>query len=153
MPDSKLQNAIDFKGQKFYVGLDVHKKSWSVTVRSLDKQVAHFTQPPSANSLVLTLKKKFPGGVFCSAYEAGFCGTSHHEQLCKLGITNIIVHAADIPSTDKQKKNKTDLHDSRSIAENLERNNLCGIYVPTREKQELRSLFRLRETKEKEVTR
>jgi hypothetical protein len=26
MPDSKLQNAIDFKGQKFYVGLDVHKK-------------------------------------------------------------------------------------------------------------------------------
>lgn len=135
------------------MGLDVHKKSWSVTVRSLDKQVAHFTQPPSANSLVLTLKKKFPGGVFYSAYEAGFCGTSAHEQLCKLGITNIIVHAADIPSTDKQKKNKTDLHDSRSIAENLERNNLRGIYVPTREQQELRSLFRLRETKVKEVTR
>ena len=153
MPDSKLQNAIDFKGQKFYVGLDVHKKSWSVTVRSLDKQVAHFTQPPSAQSLVFTLKKMFPGGDFYSAYEAGYCGTTPHEQLCKWGITNIMVHAADIPSTDKQKKNKTDLHDSRSIAETLERNNLRGIYVPTREQQELRSLFRLRETKVKEVTR
>jgi hypothetical protein len=102
---------------------------------------------------VTTLKKRFPRGDFYSAYEAGYCGTTHHEQLCKLGITSIIVHAADIPSTDKQKKNKTDLHDSRSIAENLERNNLRGIYVPTREQKELRSLFRLRETKVKEVTR
>src|ERR1035438_6894144 len=126
MPSTNLQNSIDFKGQKFYVGLDVHKKSWYVTVRSLERQVAHFTQPPSAQALVKTLKEKFPGGVFNSAYEAGCCGTGHHEQLCKLGITNIIVHPGDVPSTDKQKKNKTDLHDSRSIAEYLEKKNLHG---------------------------
>jgi transposase len=153
MPGTNLQNSIDFNGQKFYVGLDVHKKSWAVTVRSLEMQVAHFTQPPSALTLANTLKQKFPGGVFYSAYEAGFCGTGHHEQLCKLGIINMIVHPGDIPSTDKQKKNKTDLHDSRSIAEQLEKKNLHGIHILTREEQELRSLFRLRESKVQDVTR
>src|ERR1700735_3672254 len=106
MPTTNFQNSIDFSGQKFYAGLDVHKKSWTVTVRSLGRQVAHFTQPPGAKTLSATLKSKFPGGDFYSAYEAGFCGTTHHELLCQSGIKNIIVHPADIPSTDKQKKNK-----------------------------------------------
>jgi len=153
MLSTNLQNPIDFKGQKFYVGLDVHKKSWAVTIRSMGIQVAHFTQPPGADTLFNYLQRNFPGGQYHSAYEAGFCGTSTHEQLRKLGIDNILVHAADIPATDKQKKNKTDLHDSRSIADYLEKGNLKGIHVFTREQQELRSLFRLRETKVKEVTR
>ena len=153
MPGTKLQNSIDFNGQKFYVGLDVHKKSWAVTVRCHQMQVANFTQPPSAEALANTLKKKFPGGVFDSAYEAGFCGTGHHEQLCKLGINNTVVHAGDIPTTDKQKKNKTDLHDSRAIAERLEKNDLNSIHILSREQQELRSLFRLRESKVRDVVR
>ena len=152
MPSTKLQNSVDFQGQKFYVGLDVHKKSWTVTIRSMGIEVAHFTQPPGAAILAAYLKKNFPGGMYFSAYEAGFCGTGIHEQLCKLGIFNILVHAADIPASDKQKKNKTDLHDSRFIAQRLEKNDLKGIYVLTREQQELRSLFRLRESKVRDVT-
>src|SRR5471030_2056398 len=153
MLSTNLQNSIDFNGQKFYVGLDVHKKSWAVTIRSLSLQVAHFTQPPGADALLNYLQRNFPGGEYHSAYEAGFCGTSIHEQLCKLGINNILVHAADIPSTDKQKKNKTDVHDSRSIAGHLEKGNLHGIHVLSREQQELRSVFRLRAGKVKDVTR
>jgi transposase len=153
MLKTNLQNSIDFNGQNFYVGLDVHKKSWAVTIRSMGIQIAHFTQPPGADALAGYLQRNFPGGCYHSAYEAGFCGTGIHEQLCKLGINNIVVHAADIPSTDKQKKNKTDLHDSRSIAEHLQRGNLHGIYVLSREQQELRSLFRLREGNVKDVTR
>jgi transposase len=153
MPSTNLQNPIDFKGQKFHVGLDVHKKSWAVTIRSMGIQVAHFTQPPDTAALFNYLQRNFPGGCYHSAYEAGFCGTGIHEQLCKLGINNILLHAADIPATDKQKKNKTDLHDSRSIAEHLERGNLHGIHVLSRDQQELRSLFRLREAKVQDVTR
>lgn len=153
MPSTNFTNSIDFKSQKFYVGLDVHKKSWAVTIRSLGIEVARFTQPPGADALLVYLEKNFPGGQYFSAYEAGFCGTGAHEQLCKSGINNIIIHAADIPTTDKQKKNKTDLHDSRSIAEHLERGGLNSIHVFTREQQELRGLFRLREAKVKDVTR
>jgi len=121
MPTRKLQNPDDFRGQKFYVGIDVHKKSWSVTVRSLNFVVAHFTQPPSPEALLSQLQHKFPGGEYYSTYEAGFSGTGAHEKLCKLGIKNIVVHPGDIPRTDKEKKNKTDVHGSRSLAFNLEK--------------------------------
>jgi transposase len=150
---TNLQKQNDFTGQVFHIGLDVHKDSWYVTIRSLGIEVGHFTQVPDAAALHQYLQRNFPGGCYHSAYEAGFCGTGAHEQLCKAGINNIIVHAADVPSTDKQKKNKTDLHDSRAIAEHLERGNLKRIHVLSQEQQELRSLFRLRECRVKETTR
>ena len=76
---------------------------------SLNFVVAHFTQPPSPEASLSHLQQKFPGGEFYSTYEAGFSGTSAHEQLCKLGIKNIVVHPGDIPRTDKEKKNKTEM--------------------------------------------
>lgn len=153
MPTRKLQNPEDFQGQKFFIGIDVHKKSWAVTVRSLNFVVAHFTQPPSPEALLSHIQCKFPGGEYYSTYEAGFSGTSAHEELCKLGIKNIVVHPGDIPRTDKEKKNKTDVHDSRSLAFNLEKGNLHSIYVMSRQQQEFRALFRLRESKARDVVR
>jgi len=85
MPTTNLQNSNDFTSQKFYVGLDVHKKSWAVTIRSLGMEVDHFTQPPGAEALSIYLNREFPGGIYHSAYEAGFCGTGTHEELYKLG--------------------------------------------------------------------
>jgi transposase len=153
MPKSKLQNLADFTGQRFYIGIDVHKNSWSVTVRSLNLHLEHFSQPPSPKILVNHLRKKYPGGDYYSAYEAGFCGTGIHEELCRQGVHNIIVHAADIPVTDKQNRNKTDIRDSRSIAFHLEKGNLQGIYIMPREWQELRSLFRIRQSKVRDLAR
>jgi transposase len=153
MPTTKLHNLPDFSGQKFYIGIDVHKNSWSVTIRYLNLHLEHFSQPPSSKILVNHLRKKYPGGDYFSAYEAGFCGTGIHDELCKMGIHNIIVNPADIPTTDKQNKNKTDIRDSRSIAFHLEKGNLHGIYVMPRGWQELRSLFRLREAKARDLAR
>jgi transposase len=153
MPVTNFQQSVDFSGQNFYVGIDIHKKSWAVTVRTMNIEVARFTQPPDPQNLSSHLKNKFPNGIFHSAYEAGFCGTSYHDNLLRLGIENIIVHPADIPSTDKQKKNKTDLHDSRSISYYLEKGLLHSIHVLPKGNQEIRSLFRLRQSKVKDVTR
>jgi hypothetical protein len=153
MPSTKLQNSSDFGDQKFYIGIDVHKNAWSVTVRSVNLHLEHFSQPPSAKVLIKHLHKKYPGGEYYSAYEAGFCGTGIHDELCRGGIQNIIVHAADIPFTDKQNKNKSDIRDSRSIAFHLEKGNLHGIYIIPRGHQELRSLFRLRQAKVRDLTR
>jgi transposase len=74
MPKTKLQNTTDFSGQKFYVRIDVHKNSWSVTIRSLNLHLEHFSQPPSVKVLVNHLQKKYPGEEYYSAYEASFCG-------------------------------------------------------------------------------
>jgi len=153
MPVSKLSQSRDFTGENFYIGLDVHKKSWSVTVRTSNLEVGHFSQTPDPKALYSYLNKKFPSGSYYSAYEAGFSGTSAHTALCKLGIQNIIVHAGDIPNTDKEKKNKTDVHDSRSIAKYLEKGLLKPIHVLTESQQELRSFYRLREMQIADQTR
>jgi transposase len=134
-----------FSGQKVFIGIDVHKNSWSVAVRTLGIEVAHFTQTPEPQQLARYLESRYPGGSYMSAYEAGFCGTSHHEHLVKLGIQNMIINAADLPQTDKQRNNKSDLHDSRFIARYLEKGLVSGIHVMPKDQQERRSLFRCRE--------
>lgn len=148
-----LNNTAPFCGQKFYVGLDVPKKSWTVTVRTLGIEMAHFNQAANAQQLANYLQARYPGGYFLSAYEAGFCGTSHHEALCQLDIHNIIINAADLPQTDKQKNNKTDLHDSRAIARYLEKDLIRGIHIMPEEQQQRRALFRCREAFVKDTTR
>jgi len=150
MPRSK---AIDFSGQTFSVGLDFHKKSISVSVRTSDLEVAHFSQPADVSLLVKHLKTRFPNADFISAYEAGFCGTSHHQTLLNAGFRNLVIHPADLPQTDKQKNTKTDLHDSRAIARYLEKGLLRSIHVLPLEQQERRALYRCREAKSRDVAR
>ena len=106
MLNAKLIKGVDFTGQRFYVGIDVHKKSWTVTIRSSNLHIEQFTQPPSSELLVKHLNTKYPGAEYYSAYEAGFCGTGIHEKLTKAGVNNIVINPADLPSTDKEKKNK-----------------------------------------------
>lgn len=52
MPIINLRKTNNFNGQKFYEALDVHKRSWTVTIRSRVIIVAHFTQPPAAEALI-----------------------------------------------------------------------------------------------------
>lgn len=148
-----INKSTDFTGQQFFIGIDIHKKSWTITIRTLEIEVSHFTQEPDVRHLVNYLNNRFSGGYFFSAYEAGYCGTSPHHALCRCGIKNIIIHPADLPQTDKQKNNKTDLHDSRAIARYLEAGVLSGIHIMPADQQERRALFRCREAKVKEVTR
>ena len=42
-----------------------------------------------------------------------------NRELTKLGINNMVVNPADIPTTDKDRKQKEDARDSRKIAEQL----------------------------------
>ena len=103
-----------------------------------------FSSPPSAELLGEYLEISFPGGNYYSAYEAGFAGFSPHYQLLKQGISSIVVNAADIPTTIKEKIQKTDARDSRKIAKALQNNDLKAIYVPSKECLDDRSLCRYR---------
>lgn len=51
-------------------------------------------------------------GNYFSAYEAGFSGLWPHYKLTELGINNIVVNPADIPTTQKEKVQKEDKRDS-----------------------------------------
>jgi transposase len=140
----QVTKKIDFTGKELFIGLDVHKKSWSVTILVNGIEHRTFTQPPSPETLDNYLQKNFTGGSYNSAYEAGFCGYGIHRRLNDFGIKNIVINAADIPATQKDKLQKRDPVDSWKIARGLEKNSLHGIYVFDRDMEELRSLNRTR---------
>ncbi|WP_289012127.1 IS110 family transposase [uncultured Sphingobacterium sp.] len=133
------------KKDKVYVGIDVHLKSWTVTI--LNDNISHrtYTQPASAAVLVDYLRRNFPESEYYSAYEAGFCGFNAHYQLLNLGVNSIVVNAADIPTTQKELFQKNDPVDSRKIARALRANQLSAIHVLELQTLEDRSLVRTRD--------
>jgi transposase len=141
---TQVTKKIDFKGKELFIGLDVHKKSWSVTIVVDGIEHRTFTQPPEPLVLNNYLQRMFPGGDYNSAYEAGFCGYGIHRELTALGIKNIVINAADIPTSQKDKLQKRDPIDSRKIARALEKSSLRGIHIFDREQEEIRSLNRTR---------
>jgi transposase len=142
--ETQVTKKIDFKGKDLFIGLDVHKKSWSVTIVVEGMEHRTFTQPPEPAVLNNYLQRMFPGGTYFSAYEAGFCGYGIHSELNVLGIKNIVINAADIPTSQKEKLQKRDPIDSRKIARGLEKGSLRGIHIFDRDMEELRSLNRTR---------
>jgi len=140
----KEGNTSSFENQVFYIGIDVHKQSWTVTIRMSGMELKTFSMNPIPEELVKYLKRNYPGGTYKSTYEAGFCGFWIHRKLVDHGIENSVIHAADVPTTNKQKVSKTDKVDSRKLAKELENKNLNAVYVPDIWHQQLRSLCRLR---------
>jgi len=144
---------LDFQGQNIYAGIDAHLKNWRVTIMLEHTTYKTFSMDPDEEILHNYLHRNFPGGTYLSAYEAGFCGFSIHRKLEKKGIKNIVVNPADIPTTDKERKQKEDKRDSRKIARSLRNDELEAIYVPSKATEELRGLVRYRKTLVKEISR
>lgn len=149
----KQSNKIDFNGKNIYVGFDVHLKSWKVTVMTEKLTHKTFSQPPKPEVLYQYLAKNFPGGTYHSAYEAGFCGYWIHNKLKEFGVNSIVVNAADIPTTGKEKVQKDDARDSIKIARSLRNGDLKPIHVPSLKTLEDRGLVRTRAMLVKDLTR
>jgi len=146
-------NKIDFTGQHIYAGIDVHLKSWKVTIMTERLPFKTFSQDPRPELLHQYLNRTFPNGTYHSAYEAGFCGFWIHEKLTSFGIKSIVVNPADIPTTDKDRVQKEDSRDSRKIARSLSSGTLIPIYTPTIQTQRNRSLIRTRAMIVKDMAR
>jgi transposase len=147
------RNELDFNGQNFFVGIDVHLKSWTVTILTEELMYKTFTQPPCAETLYNYLKRNFPGGTYHSVYESGFSGFWAHYKLREMGINNIITNSADVPTSQKEQLQKDDPTDSRKLARSLRSNELKAIYVPDPSTLGDRSLVRMRATLVKDMSR
>ena len=121
-------NKNDFSGQNIYVGIDIHLRSWKVTILMDSLFKTTFSQNPCAVTFYNYLVKNFPGATYFSAYEAGFTGYWAHYKLLSYGINSIVVNPADIPTTSKEKVQKEDARDSRKIARSLKNAELVPIW-------------------------
>jgi transposase len=144
---------LDFTGQQIYVGMDVHKKSWSISILTDQFEHKTFSQPPEVAVLVNYLKRNFPGAAYKSVYEAGFSGFWLHDRLQEQGVQCVVVNPADVPTKDKERAGKTDRVDCRKLARSLRNGAIEGIYVPSRPKVEDRSLLRTRHSMVRKQTR
>ena len=63
-----------FQDQKLFIGIDVHKKSWTVCIKGEYNDFKTFTQPPKSEILYNYLTKNFPRAKYYATYEAGFSG-------------------------------------------------------------------------------
>jgi transposase len=70
-----------------------------------------------------------------------------------MGVNSIVVNAADIPTTDKERKQKEDRRDSRKIVQCLRLGQLKAIHVPSEKVQQDRALLRIRERIVRDLTR
>jgi len=142
-----------FNGQNFYIGIDYHKKSWKVTIQGEDYEHKTFSQNPDPVILSNYLHRNFPGATYHAVYEAGFSGFESCRELNQLGINCNVIHPADVPTTQKEKLQKSDKTDSRKLAKSLQNKNLEFIHIPERQLEADRALVRQRFRAVKDVSR
>lgn len=143
---------IDYTGKTIYLGIDVHKATYSITCICDGVIVKRDKIEAVPEVLVNYCRRHFNGAHIKSAYEAGFSGFYLHRYLIDRGIENIVVHAASIEVSSRDKV-KTDKRDSLKIASHLSKNSLRAIFVPSKEREDKRNLLRLREALVKQKTR
>ena len=130
METTNLKQKVDYTDKDIYVGMDVHKKNWAISLVYEKQLLRTFSQPGSSEALSVFLKREYPNANYLCGYESGFCGFSVQRKLDSFGIKCLVLHASDIPQTSKSKVNKTDRNDSKKIARSLSSNDYNSIYIP-----------------------
>jgi transposase len=141
-PNLKNISQLD-KTQPFYLGIDVHKKNWNVSLVHCDQLLFRASIPGNFEELWKVLKKYSAFDVH-SVYEAGFSGFHLHYQLTKMGIKNRITPPNKMPVVVGDKV-KTDKRDSLKLALFLAKGLLKAIHIPSQEIIQVRQLLRTRQ--------
>lgn len=149
----KGRQHIDFSGKTIYVGIDTHKKDWQVAKVYDGICLGNHRMSAGSTVLINHLLDRYPGAHFDCVYESGAWGFRLKRELNAAGMECIVVHAADVSSSDKEKKRKTDKVDALKLACNHSKHELSGIYVPEEMLQKQRSLVRYRMQLVGDITR
>jgi transposase len=127
-----------------FIGMDVHKKTWAITIQKERLIVKRFTVEANAEQLITYVQKHFPRHKVECCYESCCCGYHIYHSLTAAGWNVLVVNPGDIPKGNKQSATKTDKVDCAHLAQELSAGRLKGIYVPTHKQEQFRSLFRRR---------
>ncbi len=126
-------------------GLDVDKRSISVTFTNHQGFIRSLRMPYSVEHLVSYVHKHFGDQKVAFAYEAGPTGYGLYDGLVAKAYRCLIASPSMIPKAPGQRV-KTNRLDSRGLSENLRGGQLKSIHVPCAIYRELRHLTQLRDT-------
>ena len=128
-----------------FAGLDVDKKSISVTFSNHQACIRSLHMPYNVEHLLNYVRKHFGDQKVAFAYEAGPTGYGLYDGLVAQAYPCLIGAPSMIPRAPGQRV-KTNRLDSRGLSENLRGGQLKGIHVPSAVHRQLRHLTQLRDT-------
>jgi len=135
---------IDFTGKLIYVGIDVHQKDYQVAKVHDGICLGNHRMAANSDLLIKHLLSHYPGAEFKCVYESCAWGFNLQRRLTAAGMQCMVVHAADVSTSDKERKRKTDKVDALKLARTLAAGELKGIHVPDETLQKERNLIRYR---------
>ena len=134
-----------------YVGMDVHKESFSVCCYTNEEEKAEYCQTMDAHySKVLNYIEamRFHYGedaLFICGYEAGCLGYTLYHQLADHGIKCVILAPTTMSKPSNDKKMKTDKRDAALIARCLAHRDYKAVYIPTDHDEQVKEFIRMRD--------
>jgi transposase len=134
---------ICFKGKIVNIGVDMHKRSWQITVLVEGTIFFAVTMSRPNYPAFKKLLTQFDGNIVRVAYEAGPCGFELFDRLTADSVECIVAPPALIP-TEIGNRVKTDKKDSFKLAQLLEKNMLKKVHVLSAQERAHRQLVRTR---------
>ena len=141
MNQSISQNNLFFENKELFVGMDVHKAKWVVTVRSYDLELKTFSMEPKAEVLEKFLLTTYPKAKYNIVYECCFSGFWIYDYFSEKGYSIIVTPTNRIYKDGSSIK--TDKIDSRKLAFQLSRGLLKEVKVPSKKVREYKYIFRI----------
>jgi transposase len=129
-------------GEDLFVGIDLHKQRWHVTIRTRDVELFSASIPGTWESLQRVLTR-YSGHSLQAVYEAGYFGFRLHDRLVDHGIPCIVTPPSLVPQ-EYGNRVKTDRRDSSKLAHLLAKGLLKRVWVPSEEELYHRQVIRRR---------
>jgi transposase len=128
--------------EELFIGIDLHKHRWHVTIRTFDVEVFSGSIPGTWEALCRVLTR-YAGHQMQAVYEAGYFGFRLHDRLVAHGIPCIVTPPSLVPQ-EYGNRVKTDRRDSRKLAHLLAKGLLKRVWVPREEELYHRQVIRRR---------
>jgi transposase len=128
--------------EELFVGIDLHKHRWHVTIRTFDVELFSASIPGNWEALQRLLAR-YAGYQLQAVYEAGYFGFRLHDRLVAHGISCLVTPPSLVPQ-EYGNRVKTDRRDSSKLAHLLAKRMLKRVWVPSEEELYHRQVIRRR---------
>ena len=130
------------QGKELFVGIDLHKHRWHVTIRVAEIEIFSSSIAGSWEELKKVLSR-YKDCRIHAVYEAGYLGFWLFDYLVQYGVDCIVTPPSLVPQ-EYGNRVKTDRLDSRKLARLLAKGLLKSIWVPSAEERFHRQVIRRR---------
>jgi transposase len=128
--------------EAIYMGLDVHRRTWHLTVRTATTEIQKVSMPAEWTALQKVIDR-YGATRTEVAYEAGYFGFGLRDRITAQGARCLVTPPSLLPQ-ESGNRVKTDKKDSAKLARLLAKGELKAVHVPSVEERNHRQLIRQR---------